>query len=184
MYQETVVVTTKESSQKNASKFTTLIQKSDAVKQKQQIPVAESSFIKKQETEISLLGENASLSKDGEEKKSATKLDNRRRSSLITELGQKTKKVLRIKQTSPVNSHEEEDDEPVTAAVTTKPLSDTSTWRRDNANNGNTLLERQKISLTRERKAARTMGMIMGMRKNAFKVKAHFASSHVFFHSS
>ena len=38
-----------------------------------------------------------------------------------------------------------------------------SLWSRDNAaNTGNTLKQRQKISLTRERKAARTLGIIMG----------------------
>jgi 5-hydroxytryptamine receptor 1 len=38
----------------------------------------------------------------------------------------------------------------------------TSAWVRDNANTGITLQQRQKISLTRERRAARTLGIIMG----------------------
>jgi len=79
-----------------------------------------------------------------------------------TELN-KSKKIKFNKQTSPVNTREEEN------LMLNKPIiSETSTWRRDNATtSGLNLLQRQKISLTRERKAARTLGIIMGeyMRK-------------------
>ena len=44
----------------------------------------------------------------------------------------------------------------------TTTTTNTSTWIRDNANTGITLQQRQKISLTRERRAARTLGIIMG----------------------
>ena len=100
----------------------------------QAVQIAESSFVKTLETNVPI---NGAFLSDGK---------------------RELKKLKFNKQTSPVNTREEE-----TKMLNKTAISETSTWRRDNATtSGINLLQRQKISLTRERKAARTLGIIMG----------------------
>jgi len=74
------------------------------------------------------------------------------------------KSVLPTKTTTADHKPTQNQANTTTTGVENEQPITTSAWMRNNNNNatGNMLQQRQKISLTRERKAARTLGIIMG----------------------